>query len=284
MFRQFETSLRAKRIVLFFLYVLISVYIFALLALGFKISWEISLTPILTFSFFIFPVFFSSQLEQWIKVLAFCVLAIYTGLLFESIGVFTGLIYGPYHYTDQLGNKFLGLVPFLIPAAWMVMTYPSMVIAKVLIPTTWSGTKRMFSIAALSGVIMTAWDVVMDPMMVLRGNWVWEVRGAYFGIPLMNFLGWWATTFAVVLLFLSITQKMPVTVPIISDRWAVIVYCFFGLVSLVTCLLIQLERAALAGLIAMLPWMVLGWWKTSQEKYSGGYYAASHEENFPVSK
>ena len=37
---------------------------------------------------------------------------------------------------------------------------------------------------------MTAWDLLMDPMMVAWGMWVWDHPGAYFGIPWGNFLGW----------------------------------------------------------------------------------------------
>jgi uncharacterized membrane protein len=40
-----------------------------------------------------------------------------------------------YHYTALLGPKFLGLVPYLIPAAWFMMNYPSFVIAERLIPS-----------------------------------------------------------------------------------------------------------------------------------------------------
>ncbi|NTW35817.1 MAG: carotenoid biosynthesis protein, partial [Syntrophobacteraceae bacterium] len=42
---------------------------------------------------------------------------------------------------------------------------------------------------------MTAWDVMMDPMMVRGQHRVWEADSAYFGIPLQNFWGWWLTTF-----------------------------------------------------------------------------------------
>jgi putative membrane protein len=36
---------------------------------------------------------------------------------------------------------------------------------------------------------MVAWDLVMDPVLVTRGHWVWENGGRWFGIPLQNFLG-----------------------------------------------------------------------------------------------
>jgi uncharacterized membrane protein len=37
---------------------------------------------------------------------------------------------------------------------------------------------------------MTAWDVVMDPIIVTSDHWVWAAQGAYYGIPLQNFCGW----------------------------------------------------------------------------------------------
>jgi uncharacterized membrane protein len=57
------------------------------------------------------------------------VLVCAVSLLFESVGVATGLVYDPYHYTNKLGPLFLGLVPYLIPMAWFMMSYPSFVIA-----------------------------------------------------------------------------------------------------------------------------------------------------------
>jgi uncharacterized membrane protein len=52
-------------------------------------------------------------------------------------------------------------------------------------------------------MVMTAWDSVIDP--VLSGpplhNWIWEVDGPYFGVPIQNFAGWMATTFTVYLIY-----------------------------------------------------------------------------------
>ena len=52
---------------------------------------------------------------------------------------------------------------------------------------------------------MTAWDVVMDPLMVRGGHWVWEMNGAFFGVPLQNYWGWWLTVFVTFALFLLFT-------------------------------------------------------------------------------
>jgi putative membrane protein len=91
--------------------------------------------------------------------------------MFESVGVATAWIYGPYHYTDQLGPKFLGLVPYLISLAWFMMSYPSFVIADQLKPSSRNPFRagrwqRILAVAVTDGLVMTAWNLIMDPIRV----------------------------------------------------------------------------------------------------------------------
>jgi len=167
-----------------------------------------------------------------------------------------------YHYTDKLGYKFLGLVPLIIPVAWFMLSYPSFIIASRLMP----GGKKIWawrlSVAAVGVVIMTAWDLVLDPMMVAGGHWVWEEQGAYFGIPLQNYWGWWLTIFVTFILFLSLGRLTPEKLATSEPRFerqAVILYAIAGLSTVIVCLQIDLGGPALAGLFAMLPWAVMGW-------------------------
>ena len=52
----------------------------------------------------------------------------------ELLGTSTGLPFGPYSYTNQLGFKILGLVPFNIPTSWFFMLYCSIAICGRLLP------------------------------------------------------------------------------------------------------------------------------------------------------
>ena len=132
---------------------------------------------------------------------------------FEEVGVATGLVFGAYHYTDYLGPK-LGNVPYLIPLAWFMMIYPSYVIANLALARRPTGTPRglvpLVQLAAASAVAMTVWDLVIDP--ILSGPsaraWIWESGGPYFGIPIQNYLGWLATTFAVYLAYRAVEQRV----------------------------------------------------------------------------
>ncbi len=85
--------------------------------------------------------------------------------LFEEIGVRTGVIYGPYHYSDMLGLK-LGHVPILIPLAWFMMIYPSWRVAGALLrPVQTDSLVGIVARALIGAMVMTAWDTVMDPGM-----------------------------------------------------------------------------------------------------------------------
>ena len=220
-------------------------------------SW---LTPLNTLIGFSFSILHASQRYGWkvASILLVCVFVISLGM--ESVGVATGLVYGPYHYTDQLGIKFLGLVPLLIPIAWFMMMYPATVIAeRLVIPGGKGKILSKLAVAAIAGIVMTAWDVAMDPMMVLAGHWVWEVDGAFFGVPVHNFIGWWLTTFLSVAVFLLLTMGMKRPVESAPERWAVLSYTNQAAATIIMDFSFGLGGAGMAGFFAMMPWIIMGW-------------------------
>jgi len=237
--------------------------IYNLVSMYAGVPYQPFFTPLLTLLAFTFAIQHGSQNLGWKHTLLLLGLTFAISLLFECVGVATGKVYGPYYYTDKLGYKFLGLVPLLIPVAWFMMTYPSYVIASRLVPSFKSTQTWKLAVASVGAVVMTAWDLVMDPMMVAGGHWVWEEPGAYFGIPLQNYLGWFLTTFVTFWLFLSLARIHPRQdssndsfnqLPILS-------YAILGISTILTDFLFGLGGPALVGIFAMLPWVLLGWWK-----------------------
>ena len=216
---------------------------------------------------FAFALLHAAQREGWRRALLLLALVFVVSLLFESVGVATGLVYGPYHYTDVLGPKFLGLVPYLIPVAWFMMSYPSLVIAEWL---TFPGGRRsgrsswrqLVAVAAVGGLVMTAWDIVMDPLMVAGGHWVWDTEGAYFGIPLQNFVGWWLTVFTTFALYLLVRGKQSSAPDAGFDRLAVASYLVTAAGAIITSLANDAGDLALIGFFVMLPWGILAWMRT----------------------
>ncbi len=246
--------------ILLTLYAIIVAYV--ILSFFLKIQFQPLLLPLSTLLGFAFAVDHSSQRLGWGKGLLLLLITFLVSLTFESVGVATGWVYGPYSYTDQLGYKFLGLVPLLIPVAWFMMSYPSFIIATRLIPALKNVWAWRLSVAALGAVVMTAWDLAMDPMMVASGHWVWKEPGAYFGIPLQNYWGWWLTIFVTFILFLVLGRITPATMESSNPRFerqAILSYAIAGLSAILICLQMSLDGPALVGLFAMFPWLAWGW-------------------------
>jgi putative membrane protein len=50
--------------------------------------------------------------------------------------------------------------------------------------------------------IMVMWDLTVDPFMsTMSHHWEWHHGGAYFGVPIQNFYGWYLCTFTMFFLF-----------------------------------------------------------------------------------
>jgi putative membrane protein len=108
------------------------------------------------------------------------------GYAIETVGVVTGLPYGSFYYGDALGQKLLGLVPYLLP-----LSYAPLVIGAV--AASWSnssGPDYRFPLIFRSAVLLALMDGVLDPGAALMGFWVWPEGGAYYGVPLSNYAGW----------------------------------------------------------------------------------------------
>ena len=152
------------------------------------------------------------------STLVFFALSATISWAFEQVGVATGLVYGPYHYTDALGAK-LGHVPLLIPIAWFMMIYPSYVIANLIAGEPPAGSRgslgRIAWLAFLSAMVMTAWDLVVDPVLTSPPfvAWVWQQGGPYFGVPVQNFAGWMLTTFTVYLVYRLYERRVSIHTP-----------------------------------------------------------------------
>jgi uncharacterized membrane protein len=125
---------------------------------------------------------------------------------------------------------------------------------------------------------MTAWDLVMDPVMVSGEHWVWDVQGAYFGIPLQNFWGWWLTTFVTFILFTWLARAAPSWDAVDEpgfERQAVLSYAISGGSTVITAAQLGLGGPALVGIFVMLPWIFTAWRRQEVRGYSTAYLRQS---------
>ncbi len=114
------------------------------------------------------------------------------GLGAELLGTSTGIPFGGYGYTEFLGPKILGLVPYLIPLSWFAMSSLSLDLAGRL------GLDRPKRIL-VTALYMVCWDLALDPAM---GHgfpvWQWaEPAAGFYGMPAQNLIGWFLTGAAI---------------------------------------------------------------------------------------
>ena len=68
------------------------------------------------------------------------------------------------------------------------MALPSFALA-----TRWVTTDRLWRIAVAAGLLVS-WDLALDPAMSrLMPYWIWGRAGPYYGMPLLNLVGWYVT-------------------------------------------------------------------------------------------
>ena len=115
-----------------------------------------------------------------------------TAVTVEAVGLATGFPYGRYTYGDVLGPRLLG-VPFLVPLAWLMMAWPSWLLARRLTAPV-RDRRGAAARVVVAAAVFAAWDVVLDPQMVQAGYWTWvHPRPGLPGIgtvPLTNLAGW----------------------------------------------------------------------------------------------
>ena len=104
------------------------------------------------------------------------------GFCSEVVGVHLGIPFGHYVYTHALQPSVFG-VPVVLLFAWMLL------IAFV----------RQLRWNALAGAAcMVAIDLVIDPVASRTlGYWRWTATGIYYGVPAINFTGWFAVSTAI---------------------------------------------------------------------------------------
>jgi putative membrane protein len=134
------------------------------------------------------------------NIVVFFLITWAVSFFFENLSIATGFPFGFYHYSPSLG---LLTVPLIIIFAYFAIGYLAWTLAHVLTGqyTRKLEGKQIFIVPFIAAFLMVMWDLTIDPISsTLQGLWVWTTPGAYFGVPISNFFGW----FLVVYLFFQI--------------------------------------------------------------------------------
>lgn len=166
------------------------------------------------------------------------------GAAAELLGTQTGFPFGAYEYSDLLGAQIAGHVPWFIPPSWYAMSVLSYDLAGRLQVGRWG------RIGAAS-VFMVLWDVGLDPAMTAGAHsgwsfWSYPGGGVFFGMPLVNWLGWFGTSIVIMWGYDRLLGGLDHTA-----RWASLLYTVNVLFPVFICFAYGAALAGFLGLLAL---------------------------------
>lgn len=201
-------------------------------------------------------------------------------LSMELLGTSTGFPFGPYAYTNLLGYKILGHVPYAIPLSWFYMGFTSYLLASLLVARTSWRRKTLWTLL-LGAYFLTVWDLALDPSMASPHLpvqfWHWYETGPYFGMPVRNLVGWSLTGLTYMSVSRFFWRKN-------SDPQLLSAWLLFGVYSANTIFAIALTLAAgiwqpsiLALVLGLLPASLVLHSNPPRSDHSGGFRVTPFE-------
>jgi putative membrane protein len=151
----------------------------------------------------------------WRSVLLFMLAVLPVAWAAETLSIHTGIPFGLYHYADSMG-PFLGDVPLVVPPAYLVMAYVSWSMARILLRRLgWSHDRELLARGPwVAAALMVIWDLSMDPLRAtVEQRWVWLDGGVHHGVPLSNYLGWFAVTWTMFRLYAWLLTRIGTSAP-----------------------------------------------------------------------
>jgi len=156
-------------------------------------------------------IFHAIEVLGFFQGILFIFLSSFVGWLMETWGLMGGTFFGG-TYIYEKNQPTLGIVPLSVVLYWAVFIYTGYSLVNSFL--YWLGkeipnikNKKILLLPALiifDGLVVTAIDLFMDPIQVKAGAWIWIEGGAYFGVPVGNFVGWFIVTVIVTGIFRTI--------------------------------------------------------------------------------
>ena len=144
-----------------------------------------------------------SKRYGWDNLFGFFTITFLISWSSESASIAMRFPFGGFHYTEILGPK-IGAVPMAIMPAYFVAGYLAWTMGTVFLADLGAGIERrnLFLVPFVASFVMVMWDFCLDPIRsTIDGAWVWENGGAYYGVPISNYVGWYLTVFVIFQVF-----------------------------------------------------------------------------------
>lgn len=139
----------------------------------------------------------TTQLPGQNVMLVSLIIAFISGAV-EALGGLTGIPFGPFVYTDAIGQQLFYPLPWVMPMIWIVVLLVSRGVARLVL-RPWRNTPNYgYRLLGLSALLVVVLDLALDPFATqVKHLWRWaptRLRLEWYTAPLANSLGWGVTS------------------------------------------------------------------------------------------
>lgn len=204
------------------------------------------------------------------------VVGIVGAFLFEE---FIGLQSGLYYFTDLMGPK-IDKAPLAIGLSWMAVFYMGWFMANLVCDGAPSPRRntvpRIIAKAAVAALIVSATDLVADPVSVEAGLWVWVDGGPFYGVPYSNYVGWFFVG-TIILSIIGVVNRSNVDVsidraPVAAKIWSIaplVPFALMGVSFIIgnyagTMAVVEFYAMGATLLISLVKWV--DWYRESADR------------------
>jgi putative membrane protein len=218
------------------------------------------------------------------RVFILLAIAFAVSTISELLGTAYGFITGQqfYYTASYLGYKVLGLVPLSILLLWTIIIMLAYAITNLIDPANFFSLKNTLNVGSFAYVILLATldgflamnlDMILDPVHVRYGAWVWPEGGAYFGIPISNFIAWFFVAFITTLIFRIYCLPRPFKQEVDIFFFAPVVgYAIVGVVEYgILSYMMGHAEYAIVGISVMFPFIAIAVLSYRLKKYKADF-------------
>lgn len=116
----------------------------------------------------------------------------------HGLAAATAIPFGPIHFTDEAGPRLLGLLPWPMPAIWIVALLNSRGVARLILRPWRKARAYGFWLMGMTAALTVLFALALDPFASqVRHCWLWQPTRLpldWHGAPVVNFLGWLVAT------------------------------------------------------------------------------------------
>ena len=142
----------------------------------------------------------------------------FIGSAAQTLGALTAIPFGPFVYTEHIGQQLFYPLPWAVPMVWIAVLLASRGVARLIL-RPWRKTQNYgFTLIGITTLLVVLLDVGLEPFATnVKHYWFWnptKLKFDWYTTPWVNFFGW-AVTALLILAFAtpSLINKKPMPQP-----------------------------------------------------------------------